>query len=99
MSLDISTILHEVVESACALTGARCGAIMTIDEAGRVQKYNSFGITQEQNRQLLAWPDGPKFFEHLRQLPGPVCGGEADAVPVPEQTNVVGPAVGGYVQV
>ena len=25
-------------------------------------------------------------------------GGEADAVPVPEQTNVVGPAVGGHVK-
>ena len=30
---------------------------------------------------------------------GPVRGGEPDAVPVPEQTYVVGPAVGGHAKV
>ncbi len=71
-SLDVSTVLQEVVESACALTGARYGTIMTVDEAGQVQEYVTSGITPEQNRQFLTWTDGPKFFEHLRQLPGPV---------------------------
>ena len=33
-SLDLETVLNEVVESARALTGARYGAIATIDEAG-----------------------------------------------------------------
>ena len=32
-SLDLETVLTEVVESARALTGARYGAIATIDEA------------------------------------------------------------------
>ena len=31
-SLDLDTVLHEVVESARALTGARYGAITTVDE-------------------------------------------------------------------
>ena len=33
-SLDLETVLREVVESAQSLTGARLGAIATIDEAG-----------------------------------------------------------------
>ena len=34
-SLDVSTVLREIVGSARALTGARYGAITTIDGAGR----------------------------------------------------------------
>ena len=36
-SLDVSNVLQDVVESACALTGARYGVIMTADEMGQVQ--------------------------------------------------------------
>ena len=35
-SLDLATVLEEVVESARALTGARSGVITTIDEQGEV---------------------------------------------------------------
>ena len=49
---------------------------MTIDEAGQVQEYASFGFTPEQNQRLLAWTDGPNFFEHLRQVPGPIRRGD-----------------------
>ena len=68
-SLDVRTVLQEVVESACALIGARYGVIVTFDEMGQLQEHTTFGITPEQNQRLLAWTDGPKFFEHLRQLP------------------------------
>ena len=71
-SLDVRTVLDEVVQSACALTGARYGTIMTLDETGQVQDYTTFGMSPEQNRHLLTWTDGPKFFEHLREIPGPV---------------------------
>ena len=71
-SLDVNTVLNEVVESACALTGAGAGAIMTIDEAGQVEEHFILGITPEENRALEAWPYAWKLFEHLRQLPGPV---------------------------
>ena len=71
-SLDVSTVLQEIVESACALTGARYGTIMTVDEAGQPQDYTTFGFTPEQHQQLLAWTDGLNFVEHLQQLPGPV---------------------------
>ena len=64
-SLDLNTVLQEVVESARALTGARYGAITTIDARGQARKFVSSGLTPEEHRQLAEWPDGPTLFEHL----------------------------------
>ena len=69
-SLEPDTVLREVLDSARALTGAQCGAITTVDEAGQVQDFVSSGISPEEHRQIAEWPDGPRLFEHLRSLPG-----------------------------
>ncbi|MCY4591233.1 MAG: ATP-binding protein [Alphaproteobacteria bacterium] len=69
-SLDVTTVLREAVESARMLTGARYGIITTIGETGEVCDFVSSGFTEEEYRQFLEWPDGPKFFAHLRDLPG-----------------------------
>lgn len=58
-SLDIGTVLREVVESARALMGDRFGGVATIDDSGQVQEFATSGFTSEENRQLEAWPDGP----------------------------------------
>ena len=71
-SLDVTTVLQEAVDSARALTVARYGIITTVDDAGEVRDFVSSGITEEEHRQFLEWPDGPKLFAHLRDLPGPV---------------------------
>ena len=71
-SLDLDTVLREVVDSACALTGARYGLIATVDEAGQPRDFVTSGLTPEEHRRVLDWPDGPRVFEHLRGLPGPV---------------------------
>ncbi len=47
VSLDVNTVLQEVVESACVLTGARYGVIMAADEMGQVQEYVAFGMDPE----------------------------------------------------
>ena len=69
-SLDLNTVLQEVVDSARALTGARYGVITTIDAAGQPQDFVSSGFTPDEHQQLADWPDGPRLFEHLRDLPG-----------------------------
>ena len=69
-SLDVNTVLHEVVESARALTGARYGVITTIDESGQLQDFVTSGFTPGEHQQLAAWSDGPRLFAHLRDLPG-----------------------------
>ena len=69
-SLDLETVLNEVVESARALTGARFGAIATIDEAGAPQDFVTSGFTEEEHRRIAEWSEGPRLFEHFRDLPG-----------------------------
>ena len=71
-SLDVTTVLREAVDSARALAVARYGIITTIDDAGEVLDFVSSGFTEEEHRRFLEWPDGPKLFAHLRDLPGPV---------------------------
>ena len=69
-SLDPDTVLTEIVESARALTRARYGAIATIDDSGQAQDSFISGLTPEEQQKILDWPDGPRVFEHFRELPG-----------------------------
>ena len=71
-SLDVDTVLQEAVDSARALTGARYGMIVSMDESGEIQDFVSSGFTDEEHRQFEQWPDGPRLFKHLRDLPGVV---------------------------
>ena len=71
-SLDLETVLNEVVGSARALTGARYGAIATIDETGAPQDFVTSGFTADEHRNMVEWPDGPRLFEFFRDLPGPL---------------------------
>ncbi len=70
-SLDLDTVLKEVVDSARALTGAGQGVITTVDAGGGVADFVTSGLSDEQVRALVAWPDGPRLFEHLRDLAEP----------------------------
>ena len=69
-SLDLETVLQEVVESARTLTGASYSAIVPIDESGRAFDFFTSGLTEEEHRQLADWPDGLRLFEHFRDLSG-----------------------------
>ena len=69
-SLDLDTVLNEVVDSARALTGARYGMIATVDEGGAIQEFIASGLSADERRHMADWPHGYQFFEHLRDLPG-----------------------------
>ena len=71
-SLDLATVLQEVVDSARALTGARYGVIATVGETGKVRDFVTSGFTPEERREFAEWPDGPRLFAHLRDLAGPL---------------------------
>ena len=72
-SLDVDTVLCEVVDSARALTGARNGVITTVDEAGRPQDFVMSGLTPDEEHGMMGWlPDGLRLFEHLRDLEAPL---------------------------
>ena len=71
-SLELGTVLQEVVDSARALTGARQSVITTIDDRGRLQDFVTSGLTPEERAELVDWPDGPRLYEHLRDAQAPV---------------------------
>ena len=70
-SLDLETVLQEAIDSARALTGSRKGIITTIDGGGRLADFLTSGFTPEVLDEIVAWPDGLRFFEHLRDLAEP----------------------------
>ena len=71
-TLDVDTVLKEVVENARGLAGARYGVIATVDGAGVPLDFVFSGFSSEERRDLDAWPDSARLFEHLRTLPGPL---------------------------
>ncbi len=68
-SLDVNTVLHEVVESARALTHARYGVILAIDDSEQVRDYVLSGFNPDEQQRLEGWADGPRIFEHFRSIP------------------------------
>ena len=71
-SLELATVLQEAADSARALTGTRYCLIVTVDEAGEAREFVTSGLTPDEHRELAEWPDGPRLFAHLRELPGPL---------------------------
>ena len=69
-SLDLATVLQEAADSARTLTNARYSLIVTIGEAGETREFVTSGLDPEEHRELAEWPDGPKLFAYLRDLPG-----------------------------
>ena len=72
-SLDLQTVLREILASACMLTHARNGIITTVDESGRPEEFISTGLSPEEELLLRNnMADGLRLFEHLSQQTAPV---------------------------
>ena len=71
-SLDLDTVLSEVPDGARALTGARCGPIATVDASGRPGDFVTSGLSEDEHRALVEWPDGPGLFGRLGALAAPI---------------------------
>ncbi len=71
-SLDLDTVLSEVVGNARKLTAARYGAITLIDESKQFLALVTSGLTMEERESLVNSPDGLRFFEFLRDYPEPI---------------------------
>ena len=71
-TLDLNTVLQEVVESARALTGARWGMILTAGAGEGCAEFVTSGFTPDETRAFAASPDGPGIFAHMRGLERPL---------------------------
>ena len=75
-SLDLDTVLQEVLDSARSLTGARYGVIVLLDGSGDLQDFLGSGLTPDEARRLWELPEGLQFFEYLSGVPGPLRVGD-----------------------
>ena len=55
-SLDLDTVLHEIVASTRNLIGSRYGVIVTVDETGQPQEPVISGASPDEERALMVWP-------------------------------------------
>ena len=71
-TLDLDTILQGVIDGARSLTGARYGALLILDDAGRMQDLVTSGMTPEVRRRLGALPKGLGLLGYLSEIEGPL---------------------------
>ena len=71
-SLDLDTVLQEILDSARSLTDAWCGVIVSLDDKGQVEDFLASGLTDEETQQLFTMPEGPKIFEYLTTITEPL---------------------------
>ena len=71
-SPDLDTVLTEALAEACALTGARYGAVAALERGGQAHRFVTSGLAEEERARLTAWSGGPRLFEHLREVDGPL---------------------------
>ena len=71
-SLDPDTVLQEVMDNARDLTGARFGAITTLDDEGGLLDFITSGLSPEERAAMLALSEGPRLFEYFSSVPGPL---------------------------
>ena len=71
-TLDLDTILQGVIDGARSLTGARYGALLILDDAGRMQDLVTSGMTPQVRRRLGALPKGLGLLGYLSEIEGPL---------------------------
>ena len=71
-SLDIESVLREVVDSASLLTGARYGMITTLDEGGQPEDFWTSGTTAEERQRLDEAPGRMLLFDYFSRLTQPL---------------------------
>ncbi len=71
-SLDLPTVLQNVVNAACELTGARYGALGAFDSSGRIVQFTTHGISAEERARIGALPQGLGILGWLQELRQPL---------------------------
>jgi len=93
-SLDLDTVLPEVLDSARSLTGAQIAGITALDEQGQLENFITSGLTPEQHRLVVALPGGLEFFDHLMHLPEPLRVADFSAYSRKAGLPEIGPPLG-----
>ena len=70
-SLDFDAVLQSVLDSACSLTGARCGVLTLLDETQYAGDFLSSGMTYEEAERIWDVPDALKLYENFGDISEP----------------------------
>ena len=71
-SLDLDTVLQEVVDGARSLADARYGAVGMFDDSGHVRKFITSGITSDEPRQSGNSPEELGLLRYLSEIREPL---------------------------
>jgi GAF domain-containing protein len=71
-TLDLPTVLQDVIDAACVLTGARYGALGVFDDFGRIQEFITHGISLEERKRIDDLPQGLGLLGWLQDLQQPL---------------------------
>ena len=71
-SLDLETVLQDVVDSAHILTGARYGTLNTVSDEGQHGELFVSGMTEAERQGVIETPGAIRYFEYCRDIPGPL---------------------------
>ena len=71
-TLDLDTVLQEVVDGACSLTEARYGALAAFDDSGQVGELFISGITAGERKMMGPMPKGRGLIGYLNEIQAPL---------------------------
>jgi GAF domain-containing protein len=71
-SLNLPTVLQEVIDSARSLTGARYGALVAFADSGEIETLMTSGITAEERPSFGELPKGLGLLQYLNEIEEPL---------------------------
>ena len=84
----LDSVLQEVIDSACSLTEARYGGLITLGDSGAIEDFKTSGITHEERRRLGDLPKRLGILGYLTEIEEPLrladISGYAGSVGIPK---------------
>ena len=71
-TLDVNTVLKEVIDNARDLTDARYGALLTYEQSGGIQDFITSGLSDEEIERLNVSPKGLGLLGHMNEIREPL---------------------------
>ena len=71
-TLNVDTVLKEVIDKARDLTGARYGALLTYEQSGGMQDFITSGLSAEEIERLKVLPKGLGLLGYMNEIREPL---------------------------
>ena len=71
-TLDVNTVLKEVIDNARDLTGARYGALLTYEQSGDIADFITSGLSAEEIERLDVLPKGLGLLGYMNEVREPL---------------------------